>query len=375
MILTSSNHLHLTECNDNFVVQFNQGSFDVYFTGSKLISFQPIQNLTSTQIIKFFVHNIHIIVFGIDHFQRNNLSIYSICGEVVTSFPIHLFEGYKAIENGVFDGERVVFNIQDWISNTHVFQYSLDGRVLGHYCLTEQFHIRSIDSQMNLTTVTQQRNINKIDDRQVSRFNVSTYDLSGNMTSSSQYGPVRSQYKPVNSRYGPFRGREEDAIMIDGPRRSQFRRFFVVRGSLCALEDTTTGFILSRLHPNKLSEKSFLDESFCEESFLDESFCEESFCEESTQESKHQSTQESFWDESTHESKLSDLEKHQKHLRQFAQVVANERSLFQQHEEFTFTFPLTPEEKIVVDPDGNLFILSASFEVEGRTISRFNIWV
>ena len=307
--LKKPNFLYANDCKGNVVVDGDRFLIRVYFDGSELISFAP-----TTKIIRLFLSNNHIMVFGNDDIRNVILTIHTLCGDVVSRFPVQFFDG-KKFSNGAFDGERIIHHIEDF-SGTHVFQYSMDGKVVNHYCLPGRFPFKSMDRNLNLITVTKKTNFNENEQADVSLFRASTYNSSGKLVSQQHYGPVKSQD----------------------------RQFFIVRGNLCAYEETKTGFVLCRLNP--VDEKGLIS------------------WEESWQES---------WEELS-DPKLSksqnQLLNFQKHMKQVVQLLKNERSLNKQIQKC----PSTRSSTIVTDPDGYIFFKTAHI-VSEITVTCFKIWL
>jgi hypothetical protein len=70
-------------------------------------------------------------------FSVFHLPIYSFVQSPHLWLPpsVHLSDGYQVILNGalVLGVNTIVFQVQDWHSHTHVYRYSLDGRVVKYY--------------------------------------------------------------------------------------------------------------------------------------------------------------------------------------------------------------------------------------------------
>ena len=286
------------DCGGGFVVQGRGFSINVFSCGSFLTYFR-----TTVNIRKLFLNNKHIIVFGKNHNTNDYLFVYTLQGITLAGFPIQLFDGYQVILNGALGLglNTVVFHVQDWKSNTHVYRYSLDGRVLNYYCLAEKLNtdelrdvvlpsfsrgpenkfrdvfLLLIDSNLNLIVVVERQFIASrhlhlpVHQERVSLFHVSTFDSTGELISTRRYGPVFS----VNFRHNEIsrgnarvnrefqeydhRQSQTSGLALYHKNLVESSNIFIVRDHLCAYRETETGFELFQLNEWKSSQESWCD--------------------------------------------------------------------------------------------------------------------
>ena len=320
-VKTTTDDADQIDCSGDFVVQGREYTIRVYSRGSFSHSFG-----TTNNIHRLFLYNKHIIVFGKNQVDSNFLSIYTLHGNSVASFPVQLFDGYKVILNGAFDGvNTIVYHAQDWMSNTHVYHYSLDGKVVGHYSLTERFNTIHIDSNLNLIAVLEKQTTNlrylPIDQSKISLFHVSTFDSTGKLMSTRRFGPVCSYNLRHNGisrgnaraylEYSETLERKTTGLYSYQHNLWKSSNIFIVRDHLCAYQETKTGFNLFRLNEWKLSPELW----------------------------------DKFWNESAEYVK-GDVH----NVQEIVYAAENEKSLVRQHETFTLSARFFNE--IFIDSSG-----------------------